>query len=203
MDEVGRGAWAGPVVVGVVVVDAATAALPEGVRDSKLLSPSARCDLAPTIASWCASWALGEATPKEIDRLGMTRALTLAAWRALRRLEVRPETLLLDGPFDFVATGRRRTGEVAPEVTTVVGGDRISGTIAAASILAKVNRDGRMDGLARSFPDYGFDQHKGYGTREHEAAIALRGLTPQHRRSWSFADRLCPNPTLFEGAHAG
>jgi len=196
MDEVGRGAWAGPLVVGAVVVTPTTPRLPEGVRDSKQLSPTARQRLAPSIATWCAAWALGAATSDEVDELGVTRALALAGWRALWALEVRPDAVLVDGPVDFLTPNRQLGGSDdemwAPGVTTIVRGDRSSGAIAAASILAKVRRDAQMEALASVCPGYGFERHKGYGTAEHAHAIASGGLTHHHRTSWSFAERLCP-----------
>jgi ribonuclease HII len=201
IDEVGRGAWAGPLVVAIVVMAASSPRLPAGVRDSKELSPRARSALAPELRTWCAAWSLGVTGPGEIDRLGMSRALTVAARRALGGLgAVAPDALIVDGPTNFVeADARDVRSERADHsgvprhslrVITRVGADATCGTVAAASIIAKVARDGLMDDLARGVPHYGFERHKGYGTSEHEAAIARHGLTPFHRRSWSFVDRL-------------
>jgi ribonuclease HII len=190
IDEVGRGAWAGPLVVGVVLLDASTGPLPEGTRDSKLLTPRARSTLRPTVAGWCAAWALGEVSAAEIDKVGLTKALRIAASRAIAALPHRPSALIVDGPVDFVTPdslgGRERQPPIG--VQCVVGADGISGSVAAASILAKVARDDRMRTLGSRHPDYGFERHKGYGTSAHAAAIDKFGLCGQHRRSWSFAE---------------
>jgi ribonuclease HII len=203
MDEVGRGAWAGPLVVGVVVVDASTGTLPEGVKDSKLLSASVRSSLEPTISDWCAAWALGEASPDEIDEFGLSWALSAAAWRALDALSVRPDVVLVDGSVDIVHRHPREGAAVqpaqdgaappVPEVRAIVKGDRTAGSIAAASVLAKVGRDRQMAALGDDLPRYGFERHKGYGTADHEDALVSEGLTLHHRRSWAFARRLCPD----------
>jgi ribonuclease HII len=194
MDEVGRGAWAGPVVVGVVVIDASTGRLPKGTADSKLLTPTAREELEDDLVAWCASWATGEATAQEIDERGLSSALRLAAHRALAGLPRLPEALIVDGPFDFVGSGRDVTEPRAPGVRGAepvvvpkVGADGTAGTVAAASILAKLSRDAQMRAHARRLPGYAFDRNKGYGTRDHAAAIAARGLSWLHRQTWSFA----------------
>jgi len=204
LDEVGRGAWAGPLVVGVVVVERGTRPPPGPTRDSKQLTARARCAVAPALRSWCTAWALGEASAKEIDDVGMSVALRLAARRALDLLVVLPDALILDGTVDFVSppteqndsrarSPHGRPRDEIPRVQTVARGDSISATVAAASILAKVSRDQHMTDLAGDFPDYGFERHKGYGTREHESAITRGGLTAQHRRSWQYVERLCPD----------
>ena len=194
MDEVGRGAWAGPVVVGVVVIDGSSGRLPKGTADSKLLTPRAREELHDDLVAWCASWAIGEATAQEIDEQGLSRALRLAAHRALAGLPRPPEALIVDGPYDFVGTGDRGEGPheaggrcAPPVVVPKIGADRTAGTVAAASILAKLSRDAQMRAHGSRLPGYGFDRNKGYGTKDHAAAIAARGLSRQHRRTWSFA----------------
>lgn len=193
LDEVGRGAWAGPMFVGVVLVDAATKRVPAGTRDSKMLTGATRRELSPVLATWCVAWAIGEVSAAEIDELGLTASLGIAARRALDALPARPTCLIVDGKSDFVTV---RDGAAVPahgagmEVRPVVRADAKCGSVAAASVLAKVARDEVMVGLAGRHPAYGFDQHKGYGTTEHAAAIARHGLTGLHRRSWTFADRL-------------
>ncbi len=189
VDEVGRGAWAGPLLVGVVVVDAATGPPPTGTRDSKALAPSRRRELRPELVGWCVAWALGAASAKEIDRLGLTRALSLATSRAVLALPTPPTALIVDGPVDFVS-GRlgTHTARRPLVVRPIVGADDACATVAAASVLAKVARDAKMTALARRFPRYGFEQHKGYGTKLHARAVAAHGLTAQHRASWSFAE---------------
>lgn len=195
MDEVGRGAWAGPVVVGVVVIEHTTGDAPAGINDSKLVASRLRPALAQQVQAWCAEWALGHASATEIDRMGMTRALGLAAWRAMDALTCMPDVVLLDGNVDFVGTFAGAFPAVAaassaPKVETVIKGDQASAAIAGASIVAKVARDAQMVRLAASAPDYGFATNKGYGTGAHEASIVRHGLSTHHRRSWSFAARI-------------
>lgn len=188
LDEVGRGSWAGPLVVGAVVADPGTARAPSGVRDSKQLAPEQRVERAAAIRRWCASWSLGIVSAREIDAMGMTAALTLASARALAALPVSPSTVLLDGNFDYVGVaspplGAPPTGQ--PSVSTIVRGDQRSTCVAAASIVAKVARDAMMRAYGRLVPGYGFEQHKGYVTPGHRAAVAELGLSPLHRASWS------------------
>jgi ribonuclease HII len=191
VDEVGRGAWAGPLVVGIVVVDEGTAPL-KGVRDSKQLRPRDRTRLAEEIKEWCQGWSLGSTSAGEIDEHGLSCALRLAARRALDALDRLPDALLIDGGYDFIGD---RADEIAsplvadnrPTTHTLVRGDQRSSTIASASILAKVARDEEMVRLAESTPDYGFEMHKGYGTALHREAVAACGVTAHHRRTWSFA----------------
>jgi ribonuclease HII len=188
LDEVGRGAWAGPVSVGVVVFPA-EGRPPVGVRDSKELTEDRREELFPLITAWCADWSVGHADPAECDRLGMTAALRLAAVRALTGLHAPPGAVLLDGGFDYLS-GPEPRAEGAPHVRTVVRGDAICVSIAAASIVAKVTRDRAMRTLAPSFPAFDFDRNKGYPSPAHRRALDGVGLTSIHRRSWSFVDRL-------------
>ena len=191
VDEVGRGAWAGPASVGVVVYCPDRRA-PNGVRDSKELSEDRREALLPLVTSWCLDWSVGHASPGECDLLGMTAALRLAARRAFDGLTVAPRVLLLDGSFDYLTDPVAVTEVPAgrPEVRTVVRGDATCQSIAAASIVAKVTRDRMMRALAPSFPAFDFDRNKGYPSRTHRTALAGFGLTSVHRRSWSFVDDL-------------
>ena len=194
IDEVGRGAWAGPLVVGVVVVDASTPPPPEGTTDSKLLSPSARESLVCSLGPWCVSWSLGEVSAREIDSHGLSAALTMGASRALRALPEAPDALILDGTFDFITpkgnadpASADPPDVVAPRVLTLARADRVAASVAAASILAKVTRDRTMSELAGRLPGFGFERHKGYGTPEHVTAIGTLGISSEHRRTWSFA----------------
>jgi ribonuclease HII len=199
IDEVGRGAWAGPASVGVAVFRTGTPA-PEGTCDSKMLAEDDREAIFPLVASWCLEWSVGHSDPTECDRLGMTAALRLAARRALAGLATTPDAILLDGSFDYVsepeesdalpdgANGECR--ELVPSVRTVVRGDAACISIAAASIVAKVTRDRLMRSLAPSFPAFDFDRNKGYPTRVHKLALAGFGLTSIHRRSWAFTDHM-------------
>jgi ribonuclease HII len=205
VDEVGRGAWAGPASVGVVVYRP-DASPPEGLRDSKEVPEDQRELLYPLVTGWGVDWAVGHVGPDECDRLGMTAALRLAARRALGTLRVRPEVVLLDGPFDYISDPvvapdgkavrpeppkrgrRRRAGQSTPPVRTVVDGDAICVSIAAASIVAKVTRDRLMREMAESFPPFDFDRNKGYPSPTHKTALAGHGLSSVHRRSWAFVE---------------
>ncbi len=177
LDEVGRGAWAGPVTIGIVVVEAACLPkAPRGVRDSKLLAERARESLYGPLVSWCPAAATGEASPQECDELGMTAAQQLAASRALARLSLQPEILIVDGKWDY-------TGH--PGARAVIGADATCFPVAAASVLAKVTRDRQMIAHAPTWPAYGFERNKGYASAAHRAAVASNGMSPLHRRSWS------------------
>jgi len=194
IDEVGRGAWAGPASVGVVVF-AADVPPPDGLRDSKELAEDRREALYPLVTRWCVEWSVGHAGAGECDRLGMTAALRLAARRALGGLAAPPDVVLLDGGFEYVTepAGEDRapsTAPALPEVRTVVRGDSTCVSIAAASIVAKVTRDRMMRGLSSSFPGFDFDRNKGYPSPVHRMALAGFGLTSVHRRSWSYVDGL-------------
>jgi ribonuclease HII len=194
LDEVGRGAWAGPVSVGVVVFPEGLEA-PEGVRDSKLLTEERREALFPMITRWCAGWAVGHAGAAECDRLGMTAALRLAARRALYGLAWPPQVVVMDGGFDYVSEPHAAelnapTTVCTPQIRTVVKGDATCVSIAAASIVAKVTRDRLMRSLSGSFPGFDFDRNKGYPSPVHRTALAGFGLTSMHRRSWSYVDDL-------------
>ncbi len=179
MDEVGRGAWAGPLSVGAAVIPKDRRVYK--VRDSKLLLPAERAALFPRLVDWCETWAVGHATAEECDLLGMSAAQRLAARRALDRLALTPDVVVLDGRWDFVGSGR---------VIPVVRGDATSVTIATASILAKVVRDEIMDDLAPEYPAYGFESNKGYPGPRHRAALAMLGPSAVHRRSWSYMEEL-------------
>ncbi|MCY3785464.1 MAG: ribonuclease HII [bacterium] len=203
LDEVGRGAWAGPLVV---VAAALRADGPHGpfagaVRDSKQLRADQRERLFDLIAAGCESWALGSADAAECDELGMSAAQRLAARRALDRLAVLPDALLLDGRWDFVSVtpGAPAGGGFGGPVRTVVGGDARCVSLAAASILAKVWRDGHMVQQAARYPAYDFDRNKGYPCPRHRAALAAWGPSAIHRRSWAFMEHL-PCGAPGEGA---
>jgi ribonuclease HII len=194
LDEVGRGAWAGPVSVG-AVVHCFEKRPPTGIRDSKQLTEPQRELLFPKVATWCTEWAVGHASSQECDAHGMTRALRLAAQRALAQLSVPPEVVLLDGNFDYVtepdpADGPDTPRCPAPVVRTVVKGDTTCLSVAAASIMAKVTRDRMMRSWSESFPPFDFDRNKGYPSPSHRTALSGFGLTSIHRRSWSFVDEM-------------
>lgn len=196
LDEVGRGSLSGPVTVGVVVVTPETRSAPQGVRDSKLLTPDARERLAPLIRRWAACWSVGHAEPSEIDRYGIIAALRLAAHRAIAGLAVPPATLLLDGNHDYVTApvqdtllGPPPVLDVVPPVRTMVKADLRCAAVAAASILAKTERDAIMVRLAEDHPEYGWAENKGYSAPEHLAALRRLGPTPHHRTSWRLPQR--------------
>jgi ribonuclease HII len=192
MDEVGRGALAGPVSVGVVVIDESVRSAPVGVKDSKLLTERARTGLVPRIQRWAVAHAVGHASPDEIDAIGIMAALRLAGTRALGALGVVPDLVILDGNYDwltepaevglfaFVSEG----GPSTPPVTTMVKADLKCSSVAAASVLAKVERDELMVRLAAAHPAYGWSLNKGYSAPEHIDALARLGPCELHRRSW-------------------
>lgn len=190
-DEVGRGALCGPVTVGVVLVTAATRSAPQGVRDSKLLTAAAREALAPRIRRWAAGTGVGHATAREIDALGIVAALRLAGHRAIAQLPQLPERILLDGSHDYLTPPAQPSLLDAPApltrlppVTTLVKADLTCAAVAAASILAKTERDAILVTLDREFPEYGWAGNKGYGAPEHLAALRRLGPTVHHRVSW-------------------
>lgn len=193
VDEVGRGALAGPVTVGVVVVDATTRTAPTGLRDSKLLLPEARRALVPRLRRWAVAGAVGHASAGEVDALGIVRALRLAGRRALAAPAVTavtgedgPALLLLDGNHDWLSTPvPRGAPRVDPwQVRTRVKADLSCAAVAAASVLAKVERDGLMTDLAVREDRYGWAVNKGYSAPEHAAALRRHGPCVHHRRSW-------------------
>ncbi|WP_202613590.1 ribonuclease HII [Ornithinimicrobium cerasi] len=191
MDEVGRGALAGPVTVGVVAIDTSCRTAPAGVRDSKLLAPAARERLAPRIRRWCLGHGVGHASAAEIDDIGIMAALRLAGERALAQLDLRPDLVLLDGNHDWL-TDPRRVGLLAltedtappPPVRTMIKADLRCSSVAAASVLAKVTRDALMVDLAPGHAAYRWEQNKGYAAPEHLDALRALGPSDHHRRSW-------------------
>lgn len=173
VDEVGRGAWAGPLVAAAAILDPLN--LPRGIDDSKRLTVKARVQLDAEIRL-CAAVGIGIVEAQEIDALGLTAANDLAMLRAVAALPVRPAALLVDG--------RRVPPGLNLPTRALVGGDALSASIAAASIVAKVARDAMMAELAATHPGYCWETCKGYGTRAHLAAIAQLGISPQHRMSF-------------------
>ena len=179
IDEVGRGAWAGPLSVGVAVLPAGKRVY--GVRDSKMLTEDRREALFDRVSSWCRAWAVGHASPDECDTLGMSAAQRLAARRALDSLGLVPDQVLVDGRWDFIGDGN---------TTVIVKGDARCLSIAAASILAKVTRDRMMRAEAASYPAFSFESNKGYPCPRHHMALQAWGPTAIHRRTWAFMERL-------------
>lgn len=213
MDEVGRGSLAGPVSVGVVVVGLETRSAPRGVADSKLLTPAARTALLPALGRWGVARAVGHASPAEIDAIGIIAALRLAGHRALAAVGAVAgpvDVVLLDGNHDWLtppAQGELFALEVAtralaphasdahvapvpvpavpvPAVHLRIKADRTCASVAAASVLAKCERDALMTSLAPAHPAYRWDENKGYASPEHVAALRALGPSALHRRSW-------------------
>lgn len=191
MDEVGRGALAGPVSVGVVAIDETCRSAPTGVRDSKLLTPAARVRIVPRIQRWALSFAVGHAGADEIDQIGIMAALRLAGCRALALLDVEPDLVILDGNHDWLTApddvglfAFAGDGPATPPVTTMIKADLSCSSVAAASVLAKVARDSLMVTLAAQHTAYNWAENKGYAAPEHLRALETLGATDLHRRSW-------------------
>lgn len=184
VDEVGRGPLAGDVVAAAVILSDPA---PVGVTDSKALTAKRRECLADVIRKEAISWALGRATVAEIDELNILEASLLAMRRAVEGLSVTPTLVLVDG---------NRLPRWSFESRAIVKGDLREPAIGAASILAKVQRDGEMQALHDQYPGYGFDQHKGYPTKAHLAALERLGVTPIHRRSFAPVKRLLAHPEV-------
>jgi len=176
VDEVGRGAWAGPVTFGAVVLPSDRRMYK--LRDSKQLDPARREQLAQRLAGFAEAIGVGHASNAEIDRLGMSHALRLAATRALDALPVEPDVVLLDGSWNLLS-------QHPAQVVTIVHGDTRSASIAAASIVAKVDRDARLRSAATDHPAYGFADNKGYPAPAHLAALGDVGPCVLHRHSWA------------------
>ena len=173
VDEAGRGPLAGPVYAAAVI-------LPKhlqipGLNDSKKLSDKRRRELCPVICDQALAYGIGFATEQEIDEINILQATFLAMERAMAQLKIRPDLALIDG---------NRQKDFGLPVKTIVKGDSRSANIAAASVLAKVSRDDWMIAMAEKYPEYGFEVHKGYGTRAHYQALEAYGPSPIHRMSF-------------------
>jgi ribonuclease HII len=184
-DEVGRGAIAGPVAVGIGAVLPDCAPIPVGLRDSKMLSEKRREALYPLAQNWCSVSAVGLADADEVDRVGIVAALGLAARRALVQLHesgvgILDSVVLLDGSHDWLTPALERP----PRVVTRVKADRDCASVAAASVIAKVHRDRMMIAYDAEHPGYGWSGNKGYGSSGHYDALRLLGPSPLHRLSW-------------------
>jgi ribonuclease HII len=178
VDEVGRGPLAGPVGVAAVILDPDD--LPEGLDDSKALSEARRDELRPIIFAKALSVSIVFASAEEIDTYNIRGAALRAMARAVGALSLRPDFALIDGrdvPDGLICPGR-----------PIIGGDALSMSIAAASIVAKTTRDALMRNLCRDFPQYGFSYHVGYATAQHRRALAVSGPCPYHRRSFRLRD---------------
>ena len=182
VDEAGRGPWAGPVSAGAVILHHDD--LPEGIDDSKALTAERREILEIEIKARAVAWGVGFASVEEIAELNILHATGLAMCRAIEAMAVQPAAALVDGNYRF---------RLPCDVQTVVGGDGLSLSIAAASILAKTARDRLMIAMDAEYPGYGFASHKGYNAPVHQEALRTLGPCPAHRRGWS------PIRALLEG----
>jgi ribonuclease HII len=181
VDEAGRGACAGPLVVAAVVLPLQRGQEIDELTDSKLLTPAARERVYERVQARARAIAVVVVEPEEIDRTGVHRANLDAMRRAVARLDTPPQFVLTDG-FPVAGLGAPGLG--------VWKGDRVSATVAAASVVAKVTRDRMMVALDERWPEYGFAVHKGYSTEQHHHALQARGPCPQHRRSYANVSRV-------------
>ena len=184
VDEVGRGPWAGPLVVGAVMLGGATI---EGLADSKKLTKRRRQALDELIRQQAAAWALGWVSAPELDQLGMAQALRVATRRAIRQIQaicrrkqLTCSEIIIDGSVNFLAETA-----LSDYVTTMTKADSLVPSVSAASIIAKVARDAYMAEQDQRYPGYGFARHSGYGVAQHRAAIEQYGVTPLHRLSFA------------------
>ena len=173
VDEAGRGPLAGPVCAAAVILPPHLD-IP-GLDDSKKLTDKRRRELMPVIKEQAIAYGIGFASHEEIDEINILQATFLAMQRALDQLQVKPDFALIDG---------NREKDFGLPVKTVVKGDSLSANIAAASVLAKVTRDDLMEAMAEEYPHYGFEIHKGYGTKAHYAALTEHGPSPIHRMTF-------------------
>lgn len=177
VDEAGRGPWAGPLVVGTVVLGGASI---EGLTDSKKLTKKKRETLYDEVTKHATAYASGWVAAAELDEIGMSEALRLATRRAIEQIKVPYSEIIVDGTVNFLAGTRK--GEY---VKTMTKADLLIPSVSAASIVAKVERDRYMAALDERYPGYGFRSHAGYGVAKHRAAIESLGVTPEHRLSFA------------------
>ena len=195
VDEVGRGALAGPVTVGVCVIDRGKLVepFPAELRDSKLISRQIRERLVEPLQEWAVDYAVGHASPAEIDEIGITAALRLAWTRALADLRTPPSAVILDGKHNWLTPPSGHLfddgHEVALPVTMKIKADVHCASVAAASVLAKVARDHVMREAHERFPEFGFASNVGYGSSGHMTAMRRFGITEIHRKSWNLPTR--------------
>ena len=174
VDEAGRGPLAGPVFAACVILDPAREI--DGLADSKKISAKKRASLTILIKKYARAWAVSSASVQEIERLNILRASLLAMKRAVENLAIVPDMILVDGNF---------APQLNKPVRTIIKGDSFIPEISAASILAKTARDAEMLTVHQRFPLYGFDQHKGYPTKKHIAALQIHGVSPVHRQNFA------------------
>jgi len=189
VDEVGRGALAGPVSVGVAIVSTKTGQVPSGLRDSKQISRAAREKLIDTVSAWVVEYAIGHVAASEIDQIGIVPALRLAWVRAHQQLSIKPDHVILDGKHNWLLEPESDLfttpiSDIVVPVTMKIKADASCASVSAASVLAKVARDDLMREAAVIYPDFGWEGNVGYGSSDHMAAIARLGPTDLHRKSW-------------------
>ena len=190
VDEVGKGSWAGPLVVCVAVLSNDVAEGDFVARDSKSLTETRREQIFDEVARQCAAWALGSATNEECDALGMSAAQRLATTRAFAELaaqSVQPDSAVVDGRWNFVSPN-------VPQVLMQVKADAESLSVAAASVLAKVSRDRLMREAAEVHPHWAFASSKGYPCPKHRSGLLAHGVSPLHRTSWAFMANMGLSP---------
>lgn len=186
IDEVGRGPWAGPLVVGAVVLpDDHTI---EGLNDSKKLTAAKRLVLNKLILDQAAGWGLGWVDAAELDELGLSEGLKQATIRAVESIHAPYHEIIIDGTINFL----KETAK-GKYVTTLPKADALVPAVSAASIIAKVARDHFMEEQSQKYPAYGFESHVGYGTAKHQAALQAHGITPLHRRSFAPIKKILVN----------
>ena len=179
LDEAGAGPWAGPVSAGCVILDESKLDTLVGVTDSKKLSHEKRVQFAKRIEENALAYGVGIASPEEIDQINIRQASLLAMRRALENV------VASCAEVDYLLIDARKLEGVEIPQENIIRGDSTSLSIAAASILAKVHRDEIMFEAAKNFPGYGFEKHKGYGTKQHQEALEQLGVTPIHRKSFA------------------
>ena len=190
VDEVGRGALAGPVSVGVAIVCEKTLQVPTGLRDSKQISRVAREKLIAPVTTWVVDYAVGHVAASEIDQVGIVPALRLAWVRAYQQLGTKPDHVILDGKHNWLLEPESDLftvpiSDIVLPVTMKVKADAFCASVSAASVLAKVERDNLMREAALIYPDFGWEGNVGYGSAQHMSAIAQLGATELHRKSWN------------------
>ena len=172
VDEVGRGCWAGPLVVAAVILDKRI----RGLKDSKLLTRAQREALSLKVHKSAVAIGISWIAPAEVDRLGLTEATRQASHDAVAQLGCDYDQIIMDGNYNYLSTN--------PKAVTLIKADNLVPAVSAASIVAKVARDQYMRDIAKQFPQYQFDKHVGYGTRLHREMLKLHGACELHRLSW-------------------
>ena len=188
IDEVGRGPWAGPLVIGAVVLGGAEI---KGLNDSKKLSAKKREELNREIHKKAAAIGLGFVSSAELDSIGLSQSLKLATRRAVKQIKAKYTEIIIDGTINFLAET-----PLENHVSTIIKADGLIPEVSAASIVAKVARDKYMVELATKYPQYGFEKHVGYGTATHKKALETYGKTPEHRNSFKPVAAIKKNTTL-------